>query len=239
MPSRFLGSQDTSPSRQPGNYRTIIRASGPIKESFLIDPTLSVPQSLLPPKTPHETVTEENGVKVIRRNNLNLIAKKGEIDADIEIMNLKSYERTRCRIDIRSRGDIKIHLHLPPDDPNRLMLPMRLMDVHSSSGDIYLWIPRKRLEGPLNVTTRHGVEFSPVVLEDLNIFNESEKWRKQRKECFLGNFDGWSEGTGDLINLKAKAGSVFVQYIEDTPDEAESRSDRVLLAPRQGTNGNG
>ncbi len=100
------------------------------------------------------------------------------------------------------------------------------MDVHSSSGDIYLRIPRKRLEGPLNVTSRHGVEFSPVVLKDLNIFNESEKWRKKRKECFLGNFDGW-EGTGDLMNLKAKAGSVFVQYIEDIPDEAESRSDRV------------
>ncbi|PBK76193.1 hypothetical protein ARMSODRAFT_947954 [Armillaria solidipes] len=240
MQSRFLGSQDTSPSRQPGNYRTLIRASGPIKESFLIDSTLSVPPSLLPPKTPHETVTEENGVKVTRRNNLNLIAKKGEIDADIEIMDPKSYG-TPCRIDIRSRGDIKIHLHLPgrvsPDDSTRLILPMCLMDVHSSSGDIYLWIPRKRLEGPLNVTSRHGVEFSSVVLNDLNIFNESEKWRKKRKECFLGNFAEWAKGTGDLINLKAKAGSVFVQYIEDMPDEAESRSDRVLLAPRQGTNG--
>ncbi|SJL13663.1 uncharacterized protein ARMOST_17110 [Armillaria ostoyae] len=239
--SRSSRYQATSPSRQPGNYRTIIRASGPIEESFLIDPTLSVPPSLLPPKTPHETVIEENGVKVIRRNNLNLIAKKGDINADIEIMSPESDEETRCRIDIRSRGDIMIHLHLPgtfsPDDPTRLILPMCHMDVHSSSGDIYLWIPRKRLEGPLNVTTRHGVEFSPVVLKDLNIFNESEKWRKQRKECFLGNFAGWSEGMGDLINLKAKAGRVVVEYIEDTPDEAESRSDRVLLAPRQGTNG--
>ncbi len=110
MQPRFLGSQDTSPSRQPGNYTTIIRPSGPIQESFLIDPTLSVPPSLLPPKTPHETVTKENGVKVIRRNNLNLIAKKGKIDADIEIMNPKSDEVTRCRIDIRSRGDVRIHL---------------------------------------------------------------------------------------------------------------------------------
>ncbi|PBK93600.1 hypothetical protein ARMGADRAFT_129205 [Armillaria gallica] len=231
MQPRYLDPQDTSPSRQPGNYRTIIRASGPIKESFLIDPTLYVPQSLLPPETPHESVTEGNGVKVTRRNNLNLIAKKGEIDADIEILNPKSYDVTRCRIDIRSRGDIKIHLHLPgtasPYDPTGLVLPLCLMDVRSSSGDIYLWIPRKRLEGPLNVTSRHGVEFSSVVLNDLNIFDESEKWRKKQKKCFLGNFAEWSKGTGSLINLKAKAGSVFVQYIEDIPDEAESRSDRV------------
>ncbi|KAK0224777.1 hypothetical protein EDD85DRAFT_859129 [Armillaria nabsnona] len=226
MQPRYLDSQDTSPSRQPGNYRTIIRASGPIKESFLIDPTLSVPPSLLPPKTPHEMVTEENGVKVIQRNNLNLIAKKREIDADIEIMNPKSDEVTRCRIDIRSRGDITIHLHLPgtasPHDPTRLVLPLCLMDVHSSSGAIYLWIPWKRLEGPLNVTTRHGMQFSPIVLKDLNIFNESKKWRKERKECFLGNFAGWSEGTGDMINLEAKAGRVIVRYIEEKPGGAES-----------------
>ncbi|SJL13681.1 uncharacterized protein ARMOST_17129 [Armillaria ostoyae] len=228
MQSRSSRSQ---PSRQPDNYQTLIRASGPIKESFLIDPTLSVPPSLLPPKTPHETVTEENGVKVIRRNNLNLIAKKGEIDADIEIMNPKPGEPTPCRIDIRSRGDITIELNLPgtvsPDDPTCLILPLCHMDVHSSSGNIYLWIPRKRLEGPLNVTTRHGVQFSPVVLKDLNVFNESEKWRKERKECFLGNFAGWSEGTGDVINLKAKAGRVFVQYIEERSGGAES--DMMLM----------
>ncbi|KAK0421844.1 hypothetical protein EV421DRAFT_1914980 [Armillaria borealis] len=232
MQSQSSRSQATSPSRQPGNYMTIIRASGPIKESFLIDPTLSVLQSLLPPKTPHETVTEENGVKVIRRNNLNLIAKKGKIDADIEIMNPKSDEApTPCRIDIRSHGDITIELHLPgtvsPDDPTRQILPLCHMDVRSSSGNIHLWIPRKRLEGPLNVTTRHGVQFSPVVLKDLNIFNESEKWRKERKECFLGNFAGWSEGTGDVINLKAKAGRVYVQYIEETSGGAES--DMMLM----------
>jgi len=225
MNSRSLGYQDTSSSRQPGNYRTIIRPSGPIKESFLIDPTLSVPPSLLPPKTPYETVTEENGVKVIRRNNLNLIAKKGKIDADIEIMNPKSDE-TRCRIDIRSRDDIMIQLDLrgtaSPDDPTHVALPLCLLDVHSSSGNIDLWIPRKRLEGPLNVTTRYGVQFSPVVLKDLNIFNESEKWRKKRKECFLGNFAGWSEGMGDMINLEAKAGRVNVRYIEEMPGGAES-----------------
>ncbi|KAK0234167.1 hypothetical protein IW262DRAFT_1452709 [Armillaria fumosa] len=231
MPSRSSRSQATSPSRQPDNYKTIIRASGPIQEDFLIDPTLSVLSSLLPPKTPYKTVTKENGVKVIQRNNLNIIAKKGEIDTDIDIMNPKSDEATRCRIDIRARGDIRIELNLhgavSPDDPARVVLPLCLIDVHSSSGNIYLDIPRKRLEGPLNVTTRYGVEFSPVVLKDLNIFNESEKWRKQRKECFLGNFAGWSEGSGDVINLKAKAGRVSVRYIEESPGGTES--DMVLL----------
>ncbi len=87
------------------------------------------------------------------------------------------------------------------------------MDVHSSSGNIYLWIPRNHLEGPLNVTARHDVRFSSDVLNNLNIFNESENWWKKRKECFLGNFAGWSEGSGDVINLEAKAGHVYVDYI--------------------------
>ncbi|KAK0185124.1 hypothetical protein F5146DRAFT_1228071 [Armillaria mellea] len=231
MLSQFGSYQTISPSRQPGNYRTIIRASGPVQENFLIDPTLSVTSSLLPPKTPYETVTEEDGVKVIQRNNLNIIAKKGKIDADIEILNPKSSGATCCRIDIRARGNIRIQLNLhgtvSPDDPTRVVLPQCLMNVHSSSGNIYLQIPRKRLEGPLNVTTRYGVEFSPVVLKDLNIFNESKKWRKKRKECFLGNFDGWSEGSGDVINLKAKAGRIFVEYVEEMPGGRES--DQVLM----------
>ncbi len=87
-------------SRQPGNYMTIDRDSDSIKESFLIDPSRSVPSKLLPPRTSHETKD--------RRNNLNLITKKGEIDADIEI--IESSRTTNFRVDIRSRGDINIRL---------------------------------------------------------------------------------------------------------------------------------
>ncbi len=79
---------------------TIIRDSGPIKQSFLINPTLSVPSSLLPPLTPHETED--------CRNNLNIEAKRGEIDADIEVM--KSGWLTRFRVDIRAYDDIVIRL---------------------------------------------------------------------------------------------------------------------------------
>ncbi len=79
---------------------TIIRESGSIKESFLIDPALSVPSGLLPPLTPYETED--------CRNNLNIEANNGEIDADIEAM--RSDWLTRFRVDIRSRGDIVIRL---------------------------------------------------------------------------------------------------------------------------------
>ncbi|KAK0442746.1 uncharacterized protein EV420DRAFT_1577396 [Desarmillaria tabescens] len=201
-------------SKQPGNYMTIVQNSGPIKQNFLIDPALSVPSTLLPPRTPYESVAYENNVKVIQRNNLNIIAKRGEIDTNIVVM--ESDRQTNFRVDVRSRGDIEIRLLLPgtisPDDPIRPG-PLCLMNVYSSSGNIYLWIPRERLEGPLNVTARRDVQFSTALLEDLNIFNEREKWWKKRRECFIGNLAAWSEGAGDVINLKAKAGSVFVQYI--------------------------
>ncbi|PBK67374.1 hypothetical protein ARMSODRAFT_1085921 [Armillaria solidipes] len=185
-------SQATSPPRQPGNYMTIIRESGPINESFLVDPALSVPSGLLPPLTPHETED--------CRNNLNIEAKYGEIDADIE---------STC-----SDGDIVIRLRLPgtvsPDDLTRPG-PLCVMNVYTSSGNIYLLIPRKRLEGPLNVTTRRKVSFSPALSKDLNIFNEKEK----RRACFIGNFSAWSEDLGDVINLEAKSGKFSVQYNDE------------------------
>ncbi len=81
---------------------TIIRDSGPIKQSFFIDPTLSVPSELLPALTLSEQ--EAGGT----RNNLNLEAKYGEIDADIEVM--KSTKLTRIRVDVRSRSDVVIRL---------------------------------------------------------------------------------------------------------------------------------
>ncbi|KAK0220228.1 hypothetical protein IW262DRAFT_1383449 [Armillaria fumosa] len=197
-------SQATPPPRQPGNYMTIIRESGPIKQSFLIDPALSVPSGLLPPLTPHETED--------CRNNLNIEARNGEIDADIEAM--KSGWLTRFRVDIRARSDIVIHLRLPgtvsPDDPTRPG-PLCVMNVYASSGNIYLLIPRKRLEGPLNITTRHNVSFSTALSKDLNIFDEKEK----RRVCFIGNFSAWSEDLGDVINLEAKAGKISVQYNDE------------------------
>ncbi|KAK0458797.1 uncharacterized protein EV420DRAFT_1678899 [Desarmillaria tabescens] len=152
-------------SKRPGNYMTIVQNSGPIEQNFLIDPAISVPSTLLPPRTPYESVTYEDNVKVIQRNNLNIIAKRGEIDTNIEV--IKSDRQTNFRVDIRSRGDIEIRLHLPgtisPDDPTRPG-PLCLMNVYSSSGNIYLWIPRKRLEGPLNVTARRDVQFSTALL---------------------------------------------------------------------------
>ncbi|KAK0442745.1 uncharacterized protein EV420DRAFT_1070025 [Desarmillaria tabescens] len=204
-------SQITPPPRQPGNYMTIIRDSGPIKQEFLINPTLSVPSELLPPLTAHET---ENS-----RNNLNIEAKWGEIDVNIEVM--KSDWLTRCRVDIRAHGDIVIRLGLPgivsPDDPIRPG-PLCLMDVCASSGSIYLLIPRKRMEGPLNITSRRDVSFSSALTKDLTTFNE----RGKRRECFIGNFAAWSEGMGDVINLEAKAGGVLVQYNDEPFVKPES-----------------
>ncbi|KAK0237939.1 hypothetical protein EDD85DRAFT_832391 [Armillaria nabsnona] len=199
-------SEDTPPPRQPGNFMTIIRDSGPIKQSFLIDPTLSVPSELLPTLTLSEQ--EAGGT----RNNLNLEAKYGEIDADIEVM--KSTKLTRIRVDVRSRSDVVIRLRLPgtvsPGDLNRPG-PLCTIDICASSGNIYLLIPKKRMVGKLVSTARGNVTFSSKLLKDLSAFNEKGK----RRESFIGDCNMWSEGMGDVINLEAKAGGVFVQYNDE------------------------
>ncbi|PBK67373.1 hypothetical protein ARMSODRAFT_1020409 [Armillaria solidipes] len=198
--SRF---EDPPPPRQPGNFMTIIRDSGPINQSFLIDPTLSVPSELLPTLTPSEQGSGGT------RNNLNLEAKYGEIDADIEVM--KSTKLTRIRVDVRSRSDVVIRLRLPgtvsPGDLNRPG-PLCTIDICATSGNIYLLIPKKRLVGKFVATARGDVKFSTTLEKDLSAFNEKGK----RRECFIGDCRMWSEGMGDVINLEAKAGAVWVQY---------------------------
>lgn len=168
-------SEDPPPPRQPGNYMTIIRDSGPIKQSFLIDPSLSIPSELLPAMTPSEL--ESRGGT---RNNLNLEAKYGEIDADIEVM--KSTKWTRVRVDVRSRSDVVIRLRLPdtisPGDTNRPG-PLCTVDICATSGNIYVLIPKKRLVGKLVSTARGDVTFSKPLLKDLSAFNEKGK----RSDC--------------------------------------------------------
>ncbi|SJK98569.1 uncharacterized protein ARMOST_01837 [Armillaria ostoyae] len=186
-------SEDTPPpARQPGNFMTIIRDSGPIKQSFLIDPTLSVPSELLPTLTPSEQGAGGT------RNNLNLEAKYGEIDADIEVM--KSTKLTRIRVD-RLPGTVS------PGDLNRLG-PLCTIDICATSGNIYLLIPKKRLVGKFVATARGDVKFSTTLEKDLSAFNE----KGNRRECFIGDCKMWSEGMGDVINLEAKTGTVWVQY---------------------------
>ncbi|KAK0220229.1 hypothetical protein IW262DRAFT_1383451 [Armillaria fumosa] len=199
-------SEDPPLPRQPGNFMTIIRDSGPIKQSFLIDPSLSIPSELLPTLTPSEL--EAGGT----RNNLNLEAKYGEIDADIEVM--KTTKWTRIRVDVRSRSDVVIRLRLPgtisPGDLNRPG-PLCTLDICATSGNIYLLVPKKRLVGKLISTARGDVTFSKTLMKDLSAFNEKGK----RRECFIGDCKMWSEGTGDLINLEAKAGGISVQYNDE------------------------
>ncbi|KAK0192774.1 hypothetical protein F5146DRAFT_518437 [Armillaria mellea] len=206
-------SEDPPPPRQPGNFMTIIRDSGPIKQSFLIDPTLSVPSELLPTLTPSEQGAGGT------RNNLNLETKYGEIDADIEVM--KSTRPTRIRVDVRSRGDVVIRLRLPgtvsAGDLNRPG-PLCTIDICATSGNIYLLIPKKRLVGKLVATARGDVTPSPTLLKDLSQFNEKGK----RREYFIGDCNMWSEGMGDVINLEAMAGQVLVQYNDEPFVKPES-----------------
>lgn len=57
---------------------TIIRDKGPLKGTFVIDPSLPIPTSFLPSLMPSETDT--------KRNNLNLETKSVPLDVDIYIV---------------------------------------------------------------------------------------------------------------------------------------------------------
>ncbi len=65
----------------------------------------------------------------------------------------------------------------------------------------------------MNVKAR-DVVFSDALSKDMNTFIEKSG---KRREYFIGNFTAWSEGAGDVIKLKAKAGTVYVQYTDESP----------------------
>ena len=77
--SRLSADWDTSPSRKTAcNYTRVVREWGPVKETFVVDPSIRVNEALLPPLTDAERAAEG-------RNNLYVKTKSGDIDVNIEL----------------------------------------------------------------------------------------------------------------------------------------------------------
>jgi len=200
----------TIPNIKPSNFVTVGRANDCIKGSWLIDPSLFIPSSFLPPLQPGGA-----------RRNLFLESKNGAIDADVYLLPTSySDQNTSKYILIHTQsnnGSVRTRLHEVNSSTGEVRLPIRLSTL-SDNGSINVQIPRS-FSGPIRIRTHHGsIQFSAAVHVHLTQFSEMDGVQRS----FLGNFNPsqWEIGVpweGDELLIETKNGSVKV-FFDDEGD---------------------
>ncbi|GLB38964.1 hypothetical protein LshimejAT787_0601260 [Lyophyllum shimeji] len=205
------------PPVKPSNYISIHRSNGSVKSAWVLDPSLTIPASLLPPLSPEET--EET------RRNFNLKATNGTIEADISFApydyTRESKQATRKRATLYingSNGSITTKLHTP----SAPRLPFYL-NIFAQNGAVQLHIPRS-FHGLLVIKAANGsTKFSPETTVHLTTFSEVDRTRR----CFIGDYSELTDGEewqGDEVVVEARNGGVKVQYDDEVLEKGERKS---------------
>jgi len=203
------------PNIKPSNFVSLSRGNGSIKGSWLIDPSLFIPLSFLPPLRP----TEIEG----HRRNLLLESRNGAIDVDVFLPSTSHSNRNTSKFILihtqSSNGCVKTKLHDAILSNGQVRLPVRL-STSSFNGPILVHLPRSFC-GPLRIKIMNGtVHFSPAIQSHLTVFSEMD--RVQRS--FLSHFNSsqWDIGApweGDELSIESRNGSVKV-FFDDEHVEA-------------------
>jgi len=217
IPPAYLESESslsrpcTIPNLRPSNFVSLNRANETIKGSWLIDTSLAIPSSFLPPLS-----TE--GI----RNNLAIESKNGGVDADVYLLptshsNANTSESKFVFIYTQSNnGSVRTRLH-DIKSVNGETRPAIRFSTRSSNGSIYVQLPRSFC-GPIRIRTGHGTtRFSEAVQAHLTPFSDLDHVQRS----FLGHFNPsqWDIGApweGDELSIETKNGSVKVAYDDES-----------------------
>jgi len=190
------------------NFLALSTRDSTINGEFIVNPSMRIPSSLLPPLGDNETEDD--------RKNLSLTSKHSSVHADIWLLSgspLPSESATSAnkprRTTIRlasEHGSIRAQLHTIDG-----AAPFSLTG-HSSHGTIRLAVPRS-FHGFLSISTRHGsIKLSDTLFQNTTQLSQFENTRKY----FIGDFhpmeDTWD---GDQVELEAPHGSIRVKYIDE------------------------
>ncbi|KAJ7240575.1 hypothetical protein C8J57DRAFT_1371443 [Mycena rebaudengoi] len=186
---------------KPTNFLSLRRTNSSIFGTYLIDPRLKIPASLLEPLASDET--EET------RRNLFLHTNHGSVDVDVFVAGDRDIKR---RIDIAissSNGSVAARIHADAARP-----PIRIK-AQNGLGAVTIRLPRS-FRGPITILTRHGTaHFSAQLSAQLTPLGEAQKTRRE----FLGDFlatspTGWKarKPSSDAGSKKVK-GSFFERLL--------------------------
>ncbi|KAF8157115.1 hypothetical protein B0H34DRAFT_712210 [Crassisporium funariophilum] len=214
-----------SPPMKPANFVGFSRLNGSVKGSWLIDPSLLIPATFLPPLAPSETEAT--------RRNLFLQSMNGSVDVDVYLAtsNRSSIKQAGKYLLIHtqsSNGSVRTRLHDTACAVGNARLPVRLSSF-ASNGSIHVQLPRS-FRGPIRIKTWNGsTHFSDVVQGDLTPFSEIDRIQRS----FLGHFnpsewDVGAEWEGDELFIEARNGSVKVFYDDETDAIGRPKSQGFL-----------
>jgi len=207
-------------SVKPSNFLYISRINAPLRGSWLIDTSLSIPSSLLPPLAVGETESI--------RKNLSLTTTNGHLDADITIAPLRpesQNEQRRAILFVKSTsGRVTIRVHA-----EQTSRPAIHLTAVTSNATLNVHIPRS-FRGPITIKMTNGrTHFSPFVQSQLTTLSEVN----QMQRGFIGD---WSEvgpsGTsepshssewlGDELVLETINNSINIHYDDEVVEIAKS-----------------
>ncbi|KAJ7583793.1 hypothetical protein C8J56DRAFT_192483 [Mycena floridula] len=193
------------------NYISIHRKIGPLNEKHVLDPTIQIPPSLLPPLLQGET--EDS------RRHLSLETKTGSIQADITLVDKLSSDilhksgRVVMGVKTFGVGAISVQVHAS-DSPTRLRFCLR---TSTRSGAVTIHLPRS-FRGNLIISVPIGVL---NVSEDLHAQLTTISEDGHLRRCFVGDMahpDSFADDV-DQLHAETTVGNVTLLYDDEKLDE--------------------
>ncbi|KAJ7624837.1 hypothetical protein FB45DRAFT_751627, partial [Roridomyces roridus] len=196
---------------KPTNFLSLSRSNGGLKGTYIIDPHIKIPSSLLAPLAADET--EET------RRNMSVQTSNGNIDANIYVVGDDAEVKRQCTLYLKaSNASIVAKLHTNPTSPR----PSINLHAYNSNGPITVHIPAS-FRGPLTIRARHGSPrlVGPLASATTTSSEASGTWR-----YFVGDLADYTseeEWLGDKLDLETHNGSVEVKYVDETGNDTSSK----------------
>lgn len=199
---------------QPTNFVYMDVPNNKIRGSYNIDPTMSIPASLLPPKVAALPESE--------RKNLHLFSKNGSVEADVMVRsaNEERDAKRQKRATLAagsSNGSVNLRVRRAEGDIifGKGPTPVQI-SAASRNGTVRVSLP-PGFTGPMMLTTHNGsIKLSPTISARIS----TDTHDKHTKRCFVGDMslydgDGWY---GDELVVEANNGSVWVNETDESQD---------------------
>jgi len=206
---------------QPCNFISIKRVNEAVKDTFVIDPSITLPPALL---TPLDDGTQERD-----RKNIHLQSVNGSVDVSVVFVtndDTKPGPSTkRSTIHAQSRnGSVTVKLSAPS------VRPGIEMTATSKNGSVALYLPRS-FNGFLTLSSVNGaIIFSDAVLQNLTTFSHVGA----TKRCFLGDFVGATlpeggEWSGDELVASSTNGKIKLFYVDEAKPSSNSSNSSCVI----------
>ncbi|KAJ7713607.1 hypothetical protein B0H16DRAFT_1743212 [Mycena metata] len=204
---------------KPTNFLFVKRDSGAIRGTYVIDPRIKIPRSMLPPLAAGETEAT--------RQNLFLDTNSGSIDVDISVLGDTNTKRSvNMSLRCSDYGSITVKLHVASTARPPIYIQAKTI---KDSGRITLHLPRT-FRGPVTIKQtskgdplwgRISIGISEHLMAGMMPLSEANgTWH-----YFVGTPEGWTDDgkwEGDAACLES-GGNVRLQY-DGEPDPPASSS---------------